>query len=182
MMDTLAHGTRSRAEIDLAIADGRPFLRKFWHNCLPRLKYHNPAVPMTINRTDDQEGPALMTIHFTTASEAANTKPPISTTASQELSVAPVAPPTREAQTERIVQINMKHRHESEILSALMAATKAKALEPTAEEKELMRTLEEARKLSETDSKRSKAVNEKRRAQEAVLAQARGELAAARAE
>lgn len=136
---------------------------------------------MTVNRTSNQEGPALMTIHFTTASEAANTKPPISTTASQDLSVAPVAPPTPVPETERIVQINLKHRHESEILSALMTETKAKALEPTAEDKELMRTLEEARKLNEANSARSKAVNDKRRAQEAVLAQARGELAAARA-
>lgn len=38
--------------------------RKFWRENLPRLKYHNPAVPMVVNRTFDQEGPATLRIYL----------------------------------------------------------------------------------------------------------------------
>lgn len=72
----------------------------------------------------------------------------------------------------------MKHRHESEILSQLLLLTNATPVEPTAEELQQIRDLEDQRQLSERDSKRSQAVNEKRRRQEAMLAQARGEVAA----
>lgn len=39
--------------------------RKFWRENLPRLKYHNPAVPMIVNRLRDQSGPATLTIYMT---------------------------------------------------------------------------------------------------------------------
>lgn len=38
--------------------------RKFWRENLPRLKYHNPAVPMIVNRTRDQDGPATLSIYM----------------------------------------------------------------------------------------------------------------------
>src|SRR4030095_5123295 len=41
--------------------------RRFWRVCLPRLKYYNPAIPMTVQQTDDQSGPALLTIYFANA-------------------------------------------------------------------------------------------------------------------
>jgi len=74
----------------------------------------------------------------------------------------------------------MKHRHESEILSQLLAITKASPVEPTPEELEELRRLEEQQIESEKDARRSQAVNEKRRRQAAILAQARGQVAAAR--
>jgi large subunit ribosomal protein MRP49 len=74
----------------------------------------------------------------------------------------------------------MKHRNESEILSKLLAITKAVPIEPTKEELEQIRDLEEQQRLSAQHSKSSQALNEKRRRDEAMLAQARGEVAAAR--
>jgi len=146
--------------------DGHMGPRKFWQNCLPRLKYHNPAVPMTINRTTDQEGPALMTVHFTEPTPTSSSTP---------------APDSRTSDPPvRIETINMKHRHESEILSQLMTLTKAKPVKPTAEELRQIQELEEHRAQSERDSKRMHEVNEKRKQTEAMLAQARGELAAAK--
>jgi large subunit ribosomal protein MRP49 len=71
----------------------------------------------------------------------------------------------------------MKHKHESQILAQLLAITKALPIEPTEEELEQIRELEEQQRLSEQDSKRSQAVNEKRKRAEAMLAQARGEVA-----
>jgi large subunit ribosomal protein MRP49 len=73
----------------------------------------------------------------------------------------------------------MKHRNESEILSKLLTLTKAVPIEATREELEQIRDLEEQQRLSEQDSKRSQALNEKRKRTEAMLAQARGEMAVA---
>jgi large subunit ribosomal protein MRP49 len=128
----------------------QPFHRKFWHTYLPRLKYHNPTVAMSIDRSKDQEGPATMTVYFKDPSAPEDTGPKSST-------------------------INMKHRHESEILSQLMSLTKATPVAPTSEEAEQLRSLEEHRIQSEKDSARSHEVNEKRKQKEAILAQARGQ-------
>jgi large subunit ribosomal protein MRP49 len=135
---------------------------------------------MTINRTTDQKGPATMTIHFADPITAENTPLAESSTTTSQTSSAPVAKSTPIAPAERTATINMKHRHESQILSQLLAITKALPIEPTEEELEQIRELREQQRLSEQDSKRSHAVNAKRKRTEAMLAQARGEVAAAR--
>lgn len=172
--------TRIHMDFAFKLNDGHFGPRKFWQTYLPRLKYHNPAVPMTINRTTNQEGPAIMTIHFTNSASAANTGPAISSTTDSKPSSAPVASSTSPAPTECTQTINMKHRHESEILSQLMSITKAKPVQVTPEETQQIKDLEEHRIQSEKDSKAMQLVNEKRRRKEAMLAQARGEVAAAR--
>jgi large subunit ribosomal protein MRP49 len=135
---------------------------------------------MTVNRTTDQKGPATMTIHFADPMTAVNTPPAVSSTTTTQTSSALVAKSTLMAPTERIAAINIKHTHESQILSQLLTITKAVPVEPTEEELEQTRELEEQQRLSEQDSKRSQAVNAKRKRTEAMLAQARGEVAAAR--
>jgi large subunit ribosomal protein MRP49 len=134
---------------------------------------------MSVNRTTVQEGPAVMTIQFTNSKSAEKIPGAISPTTSPQTST-PGAESTPIAPIERIVTINMKHRHESEILSQLLTITKAVPVEPTQEELVQLKELEEQRVLSEKDRQRSHAVNEKRRRAEAMLAQARGEAAAAR--
>jgi large subunit ribosomal protein MRP49 len=151
-------------------------IRKFWRQYLPRLKYHNPAVAVTVNRTQIQEGPAVMTVHFTDPDSASQTPSPVSSTTIAHTSAAPVAETTPAAPTQRTVTIEMKHRHESEILSQLLSVTKAVPVEATPEELAQLNELDEQRQLSEKDAQRSRAVNEKRKRTEAMLAQARGEV------
>lgn len=120
-----------------------------------------------------------MTIYFTDLTSAENTPPTISSTASHtSTSLAAESMPI--APTEQTVTINMKHRHESEILSQLLSITKAVPVEPNQEELAQLTQLEEQRVLSEKDAQRTRAVNEKRKRAEAMLAQARGEVIAAR--
>lgn len=38
--------------------------RKFWRENLTRLKYYNPAVPMFVNRHDEPEGSAILSIYI----------------------------------------------------------------------------------------------------------------------
>lgn len=137
---------------------------------------------MTVNRTLEQMGPAQMTIHFTDPTSAHNTPPAISSTADRQISSVPVAASTPIAPTERTVTINMKHRHEAEILSQLLSVTKALTVEPTEEDLETLRDLAEKRKQSEIDAKRTKEVLEQKKREEAMLAQAKGLVAANRGE
>ncbi|KAH9220959.1 50S ribosomal protein-like protein Mrp49 [Leptodontidium sp. 2 PMI_412] len=147
----------TRIQMDFArdLEDGHYGPRKFWRNCLPRLKYHNPAIPMTVNRTNDQSGPALLTIHFTNPSAAA-TK-------------------AGSAATERTEVINMKHRPESEILDQLLAITRARVVKPTAEESRQIQEIEDQNARSERDSVMMAEVNAKRKREEAIMIQARGD-------
>jgi large subunit ribosomal protein MRP49 len=74
----------------------------------------------------------------------------------------------------------MKHRDESEILDALMQLTNARTVKPTAEETRQIQELEEQNARSERDASMMREVNEKRKREEAILIQARGEVEAAR--
>jgi large subunit ribosomal protein MRP49 len=150
--------------------------RKFWRNCLPRLKYHNPAIPMTINRTNDQLGPALLTVHFTSTAEAATTKPEVSSTTSKHTSTGPVPASKSGPGTERTEVINMKHRLDSEILDQLLKLTKAKIVLPTPEETRQIREIEEQNAKSARDAAMMQVENAKRKREEEILKQARGTL------
>ena len=70
----------------------------------------------------------------------------------------------------------MKHRVESEILDQLMKLTNAKPVRATAEELRQIQELEEQKSRSERDSILSREVREKRKREEAILVQARGEV------
>ncbi|RFU34215.1 hypothetical protein B7463_g2134, partial [Scytalidium lignicola] len=115
---------------------------------------------MTVNRTTNQEGPALMTIYFNNQATSGSG--------------------TSSGPSEKAVTINMKHKQESEILSQFLTVSKAKPVTATPEETQLMKDLEEQKARSERDSRRMQLVNEKRKRQEAILIQARGEVAASR--
>jgi large subunit ribosomal protein MRP49 len=154
-----------------------PF-RKFWRNCLPRLKYYNPAVPMTVNRTTNQTGPALMTVHFTSPEAAATIKPEISSTTTKQTSTGPVPESKAGPPTERTEVINMKHRQDSEILEQLLKLTKAKVVRATAEEQREIQEMEEQNARSERDATMMAEVNATKKREAEILEQARGEVEA----
>ncbi|MCJ1402667.1 hypothetical protein MMC11_005887 [Xylographa trunciseda] len=147
-----------RIHLDFATKfnDGHLGPRHFFQHCLPRLKYHNPGVSMTVNRTTNQAGPATMTVFFAT--------PPTS-----------AAPPSTSV-NERVEVINMKHRPESEILLKLLEVTKAVKVRATEEEELELRAMEEERARSEVDRERNRLFIEEKRRQEALLAQAKASL------
>ncbi|KAF2173303.1 hypothetical protein M409DRAFT_62844 [Zasmidium cellare ATCC 36951] len=138
--------------------------RRFWRQELIRLKYHNPAVAMTVDRDIEQTDPATMSVHF--APEDAS-----QTSGSATASSAP------STQTERVETINMKNYTNSEILDALVQLTKAYPVEPTPEEREELAKLEEQRRKSEKDSKLSQEVRARVKREKELLEQARGDVA-----
>jgi large subunit ribosomal protein MRP49 len=119
---------------------------------------------MTVERTTNQEGPALMTIYF---NDTTQPQVPSASVASTQSDPAP------SNQQHRLVTINMKHRHESEILSQLLALTNAVPVEPTPDEVEQLRELAEQQELSEKDSTKHRIYNEEKKREEAIISQAR---------
>ncbi|KZF19978.1 50S ribosomal protein-like protein Mrp49 [Xylona heveae TC161] len=157
-----------RIHLDFATKfnDGHLGPRKFWRHYLPRLKYHNPAVSMTINRTHNQSGSATMTIFFADSSKDGS--PPTAATSTTTSGL-----PSDHIPFDRTETVEMKHRHESQILSELVKLTKARKIEATAEEKEQLKQVQEDRRQSEKSSQRAAVINAQRKQKEEMLRQAR---------
>lgn len=156
-------------------------IRRFWRECLPRLKYYNPTVSMTVSRTENFEGPALMTVHFaeTTAATSPEANSSTSTEPAPTTSIEPV--PTTDTTPApvsiRTEVINMKHRHSSDIMNNLMNLTKATPVEPSQEDIELSQRLEaEFQKIAE-EQVRARAANVEHRKQKALLEAAKASAA-----
>ena len=67
----------------------------------------------------------------------------------------------------------MKHRQEDEGLAEFLDITRAEPIMATEEEQELARTLEERRRAAEVWARKSQAMREKKRREEAFLEKAR---------
>lgn len=104
-----------------------------------------------------------MTVYFDDTAQPQTPSAPLSGTQTE--------PTTSDKQ--RVVTINMKHRHESEILSQLLALTNAVPVEPTPEEVEQLQELAGQQEVSEKDSARHRIFNKEKKREEAILAQAR---------
>ncbi|KAL8798595.1 MAG: hypothetical protein Q9182_006530 [Xanthomendoza sp. 2 TL-2023] len=162
-----------RIHLDFAIKgnDGHLGARKVWRNYLPRLKYHNPAISMTVNRTPNQTGPATLTVFYASPSTNAAGNAP---SAAPSSSTTQSTPTSDHAPFERTETIDMKHRHESKILSELMDLTKATPVIATPEEEAELRKLAEEERQSGLDRARNAAYTERKRQEKALLDQARG--------
>lgn len=133
---------------------------------------------MTVDRTAQPQDIPTMTVFFApenaqlTSSSPTGSAAPTSSTSGDKA-------PSDYTPTERTEIIDMKNRTDEEILRDFMRVTKAQQVEATPDELEELRRLEEQRIRSERESKISLAVREKKKREEALLAQARGEVDAA---
>ena len=161
-----------RIHLDFAhkLNDGHFGARKVWRKYLPRLKYHNPAISMTVNRDRDQGGPAILTVFFAPPPRSS------SATASPAPSSSTDAPtvPSGHALGDSIETIDMKHKHESEILSRLLELTKGMPYEATHDELAELRDADEEKKQSERDREAQARLNEVKRQEKALLDLATG--------
>ena len=138
--------------------------RIVWRQYLTRLKYHNPAVSMTVNRTNNNVEAAIMTIFFSPTGSA--------TAAAQSKGVQ-----TNESQiNERAETIDMTHQNEKDIWKRFMQITKAGEVKATEEEELELRQIEEERIKSEQDKAREKVVLAEARREQALLATARASV------
>jgi large subunit ribosomal protein MRP49 len=154
--------------------------RMFWRHELVRLKYHNPAVPMTIDRTAAQTEKALLSVHYTNPDAVQSSSSATSAPAARD-STTKNSTPSEADSTERVETIDMTNFNNTQILDAFVRLTKAYPVEPTAEENEELAVLEEQRLRSAAASKLSAEVRARQKREKELLEQARGDMAASQA-
>lgn len=161
----------TRIHMDFAAARGGGHVgaRKFWREQLPRLKYHNPSVPMIVNRHDQNAKSPIMSIYLRKSADAVADGPVVQP-GSSLVNMSPAQPP---AAHERVVHIDMKNKHSSHILDFLIAETRAVVLEPTKEDIEEMQYLDDLRRQGAVDRERLRLIIAERKKEEEMLKRAR---------
>ncbi|KAI1279683.1 CI-B8 domain-containing protein [Xylaria sp. FL0933] len=180
--------TRIHMDFALKWNDGHFGPRKFWRTCLPRLKYWNPAIPMLVNRSNDQAGPATMSIYFrqnspfsdpASTAEAVRNMPPLAQQPHSSTENEHPAPPPEEG--ESVITINMKHVHSDLILSEFLTKTNATVIHPTPDEEVEMRQVEERTERGAIDRAIVKKYVEDKRREERMAQLAKQEAEAIKA-
>ncbi|MBE3048579.1 hypothetical protein IMZ48_39980 [Candidatus Bathyarchaeota archaeon] len=147
--------------------------RKFWTECLRRLKFHNPAIPMIINRTAAEDAPATLTLYF--RNSAVLTKPSNAPEKSFQppSSLQGESPAQPASWDEKVVEIDVKGKHEDEILEAVVKHTEADVLEIPAEDKEALSKFAAQDKVSAVKSREARKVLDVERKAMAMLQRAK---------
>ncbi|KAJ5190363.1 uncharacterized protein N7498_009348 [Penicillium cinerascens] len=151
------------------IYGGHQGARHFWRRCLPRLKYHNPGVKMTVRQTEEQEGPAALTIYF--AERVGSTANAIA----GKNQITDKHAPAPEA-SERTAVVDVKNLTWEEIWSRVQASTGAEEVPATAEDQAEQKKLQAISEKAVKDRERIQAMRQAKRDQERMLAEARGEV------
>ncbi|CAG7990111.1 unnamed protein product [Penicillium salamii] len=152
------------------IDNGHMGARHFWRNCLPRLKYHNPGVGMSVKQTDDQAGPAALTIYF--AAEKAGSA---AIALANERKVTDSLAPSPEANEQSVV-LDLRNYTYKQIWDRVQLMTDAKVVNPTGEDVALQQKLDAITKKSGPDRERVNSIRQAKQDQERMLAMARGEV------
>jgi large subunit ribosomal protein MRP49 len=150
--------------------------RRVWRDNLPRLKYWNPTIPMVVNRSNDQDGPATLSIYFR---EPGATLASDSTMPSSSADGFAKAPPP--AAGERVLTIDMKERRSEAILKEFMDKSGAVPVKTTAQDEALIREIEDRKATGVIDQERIRKQNEAAKREKQMIAQAHSEAAAIKA-
>lgn len=151
------------------IYGGHQGARHFWRNCLPRLKYHNPGVPMSVQQTQDQDGPAALTIYFAEQAGSAATAIAGKNPVTDKHAPAP-------GDNEKTAVVDVKGLNFKEIWSRVKASTGAEEVRPNSEEEAELKRLRELSEQSAKDRQRIQSIQQAKKDQERMLAEARGQV------
>jgi len=161
---------RINLDFGYRIEGGNRGPRKFWRECLPRLKYHNPAVSMTVNRSSNQQGPALLSVFFTQPPESDR-----STISPSALSSTKASPsPSSYDPSIAVESIEMRNLQETEILERLLVVTKARPYEASPEEQVDLQEVKDFEERSQADREAQNRLNRIKAEEKAMLEQAKG--------
>ncbi|GAM84608.1 hypothetical protein ANO11243_026040 [Dothideomycetidae sp. 11243] len=175
--DTWDHGTRNKKLHSVsAMSSADVVLSKFWKHELIRLKFHNPAVSMTVDRSVKTEEEAFLTVFFAPKDAAktsgAETGGTHATTSTSGDKVASDHTPS-----EKTESVSISHKLPHEILQDLVRLTDAEIIDPEAEDVQLEKDLAEQDTRSQADREQSMALNAEKKRQADLLAEARGQTA-----
>lgn len=136
---------------------------------------------MIVNRTDDQSGPATMTIYFRESSLAAARAKVAEPTIGSSSSINGQSKAPEPAEHERTVAIDMKNQHSDVILQEFLQKTGAVPVEPTPEEEGEMEEIRVREEQAVVDRELMRQYIETQRRESSLLANARKEAAALKA-
>jgi large subunit ribosomal protein MRP49 len=134
---------------------------------LPRIKYRNPSVPISISRHNDPDGPSLLHVYTRTAN-LSTSAPPSATPNPQTTLVPDTSPPTH--------SLNIRDQEESQILEMLVKTIGATEIQMTEQEKQEMAEMKEFKERSEKDRVEVREKLLKERREQELLKLARGEV------
>lgn len=139
------------------INNGHAGARKFWRNALPRIKYHNPAIPITVTRLKDQKSHATLTLSFGGFTASSLTRD------------------QNQPGIDRKEVIDVTNLHDSEILARLTKLTNATLVVPTVEEEEQLQKLEVENSKRMQDALVNTEYLERKRREKVFLNQIKGD-------
>ncbi|CAH0059560.1 unnamed protein product [Clonostachys solani] len=171
--------TRIHMDFAFRLNNGHMGPKKFWKEILPRIKYHNPSVPMIVNRHTNNDRPPVMTIYLRKPDASPTSDPAPVQPASSWADLSKATPP---AADERVVTIDMQNKHSSTILEFFLAETRALTIAPTKEEIEEIQSLKVLKKESQVSRARVLADRLAKKREEDMLKRARAAGGLAEAE
>ncbi|KAI1968196.1 hypothetical protein LOZ53_000961 [Ophidiomyces ophidiicola] len=145
--------------------------RKFWRQCLPRLKYYNPGISMSVKQTDDNAGPALLSLYFENKDGA--TKQASSTR--DESAPSPT-------ESEYVRTIDVKGKSLEEIWTSFKNLTGAEELQVSEADQHEIEERTRQLQQSAIDRQRVASIRQTRKDQAALLAAAKADIERVRAE
>lgn len=129
---------------------------------------------MIVNRHNETTQSPLMTIYLrksaSTTTDANTASESHLQPSSSRNNLSKAVPPTAD---ERIVHVDMKNKHSSQILEYFVAETRAVPLQATPEELAEMQELERGKKQGSVDRIRVRTVREEKKREEDMLKRAR---------
>jgi len=123
---------------------------------------------MTVARHTDQDGPATLSVYFAPLLEAG--------AAGKGAQASGDEMEGDEGRVQMVQMVDMKHKHENEILERLMVLGEGRQVEATEEEREEMRVLEEERRFAMRDREEQREVNRVRKEEKKLLELAAGSV------
>ncbi|KAF5672245.1 ribosomal MRP49 [Fusarium denticulatum] len=162
--------TRIHMDFATSFKNGHMGAKKFWRENLPRLKYHNPSVPMIVNRHSRNNKKPTISIYLRKPDASTPAPATRSQPSSSRNNMSKATPPDAD---EKIVTVDMTEKHSSHILEYVLAETRAVPIKPTKEEIRELQELDAMARQAEVDRTRMRSLREEKKREEDMLKRAR---------
>ncbi|KAF5684178.1 ribosomal MRP49 [Fusarium circinatum] len=162
--------TRIHMDFATSFKNGHMGAKKFWRENLPRLKYHNPSVPMIVNRHSRNNKKPTISIYLRKPDASAPAPATRSQPSSSRNNMSKATPPDAD---EKIITVDMTEKHSSHILEYVLAETRAVPIKPTKEEIRELQELDAMARQAEVDRARMRSLREEKKREEDMLKRAR---------
>ncbi|EMT68545.1 hypothetical protein DER46DRAFT_655061 [Fusarium sp. MPI-SDFR-AT-0072] len=162
--------TRIHMDFATSFKNGHMGAKKFWRENLPRLKYHNPSVPMIVNRHSRNNKKPTLSIYLRKPDASTPAPATRSQPSSSRNNMSKATPPDAD---EKIITVDMTEKHSSHILEYVLAETRAVPIKPTKEEIRELQELDAMARQAEVDRARMRSLREEKKREEDMLKRAR---------